>query len=468
LNAKILSVQTFTMFVVMALVTTCATAPITYFLYPPKYQIKIEAWRRGEIEWDSDESTVASLADKQRLVQFKKILINLRLDSMPAILTFMRLLSPPRSDDLQIHPAQTKSVTDNDSEPRKPDQAISVHGIRLITLSERPSSVMQVSEVDEFSAQDQLIRTFRSCGELFKIKSSGELDVVPETTFAETIVAKSREYNADLLLLPWGETGALSEVEERQSSGVADGEYASFLLETVQQSKTHSLAIFVPLEPELVGGEKDFRPGLSRTKSVASLWSVSGIKGFPRPARILGPTVRHIFCGLFGGPDDLAAMSLAIQAAEKGCTATIVRFAISAADTTAVSNSGMLDKDVMSSEIINPEVADREKRLFLAARATMDPETQSRIVFDLVTLPTATHDDASAACVERAKEDLDVLPKSAGGLVILGRNWGLRGLRATAGVGSGKTDSEKCLGPVGLAVVDAGLKGGLIVMRAAS
>jgi hypothetical protein len=55
LQAKILSTRTFTMFVVMALVTTFATTPIVSFLYPPSYQRKLELWKQGKIDWNGNQ-----------------------------------------------------------------------------------------------------------------------------------------------------------------------------------------------------------------------------------------------------------------------------------------------------------------------------------------------------------------------------------------------------------------------------
>src|ERR1700743_3387859 len=101
LQAKILSTRTFTMFVVMALVTTFMTTPLTRKLYPPEYQKKIEAWRRGEIDWDTgaplagtdDSSARDSLAfEKLQSTNMQRLLVYLRLDNMPTILAFMSIL----------------------------------------------------------------------------------------------------------------------------------------------------------------------------------------------------------------------------------------------------------------------------------------------------------------------------------------------------------------------------------------
>ena len=42
------------MFVVMALVTTVTTTPLTKLFYPTWYQKKVEKWRKGEIDWDGN------------------------------------------------------------------------------------------------------------------------------------------------------------------------------------------------------------------------------------------------------------------------------------------------------------------------------------------------------------------------------------------------------------------------------
>ena len=81
----------------MALVTTFATTPITAALYPPWYQRKLEAWKRGEIDWDSgapllDGSGVQEdsiTREKMESSRIKSLLIYLRLDNMPTLLAFV-------------------------------------------------------------------------------------------------------------------------------------------------------------------------------------------------------------------------------------------------------------------------------------------------------------------------------------------------------------------------------------------
>ena len=119
MNANILSTRTFTIFVVMALLTTFATTPIVSVLYPPWYQVKIAAWRRGEIDWDTGAPISPSDTDEstKRQASMKRVgrmLVYLRLDSMPTILNLLSLFG---SSSAAQNP--TRSTQDGEIEPAK-------------------------------------------------------------------------------------------------------------------------------------------------------------------------------------------------------------------------------------------------------------------------------------------------------------------------------------------------------------
>ncbi|KAK6463348.1 hypothetical protein DFJ63DRAFT_312667 [Scheffersomyces coipomensis] len=52
LNAGIISQKVFSMFIVMAVVTTFATTPLTLLVYPISYREKRDKFIKGEIKWD--------------------------------------------------------------------------------------------------------------------------------------------------------------------------------------------------------------------------------------------------------------------------------------------------------------------------------------------------------------------------------------------------------------------------------
>lgn len=207
LQAKILSTRTFTIFVVMALVTTFITTPLASALYPPSYQKKLEAWKRGEIDWDTGEPVVSdasSGAPPASHDKMHRLLVYFRFDNMPATLRLILLFGKPgSSDDEQSSSSHEKEVDRT--------RAVRVYGIRLAQLTDRDSSVMTVAQVKEVSSYDPLINTFRTAGQLNNVAVSGEVAVVPENRFAEALVSKSENMSADLLLIPWSKTGSLGD-----------------------------------------------------------------------------------------------------------------------------------------------------------------------------------------------------------------------------------------------------------------
>ena len=74
----------------MALITTFVTTPLTSALYPPWYQQKLQAWKRGEIDWESgapirsEHSSVDEEMHRQKREpsEIRSLLIYLRLDNM--------------------------------------------------------------------------------------------------------------------------------------------------------------------------------------------------------------------------------------------------------------------------------------------------------------------------------------------------------------------------------------------------
>jgi hypothetical protein len=90
----------------MALVTTVSTTPLTLSLYLLWYQKKLDAWKKGEIDWDGNrlvpkgggegESTPDHSIEKIQSAQVQRLLMYLRLLSLPSLFTFIALLGGNR------------------------------------------------------------------------------------------------------------------------------------------------------------------------------------------------------------------------------------------------------------------------------------------------------------------------------------------------------------------------------------
>lgn len=63
LNAGIISQRVYSMFVVMALVTTFLTTPLTLWVYPVWYREKVAKFRKGEINWDGTPVDNVEISD---------------------------------------------------------------------------------------------------------------------------------------------------------------------------------------------------------------------------------------------------------------------------------------------------------------------------------------------------------------------------------------------------------------------
>jgi hypothetical protein len=181
LQARILSTRTFTIFVIMALVTTFSTTPLTSLLYPPWYQRKLEAWKRGEIDWDTGKPTsdgvvgTASFeAEKAESAPVKKLLVYLRLDTMPTVLALVSLFGDRAEITSREHPSLV-GQEDLDASIVLPSRSVQVHGVRMVELNERGSTVMKVSEVEEYTVFDPVLNAFRVLGQMFNLAVSGEV-----------------------------------------------------------------------------------------------------------------------------------------------------------------------------------------------------------------------------------------------------------------------------------------------------
>ncbi|KAF2402883.1 hypothetical protein EJ06DRAFT_536405 [Trichodelitschia bisporula] len=444
LQAKILSPRTFTMFVVMALVTTFATTPLTSALYPPSYRRKVEAWKRGEIDWDTDKPLTAdeaastsaprdSLAyEKVASAQLRRVLVYLRLDNMPPLLAFMALLggTPPPASDV-VHPSRAPAVEpDTPGSPSKPPfRPIAAHGVRLLELTERNSSVMQVSESDEYTANDPLVGTFRTVCAMHALSASGEVAILPEDAFADALASRAETTAADMLLLPWPVTGSLPDVgltsPVRASPSPLDPRYEGF----VSEALTRTTCTVAVLLDRGFGGPGPARGALARSRSVRSIVSMAG-QAEQRPAVLRRG--HHVLVCYFGGPDDRAAVRVALQvAASAWVTVSVVRFVVKGGYFARGVEGGTPRTPVfpavpalVGSGVVGGDAEEADAAFFSTLAASLPTDLAARVVFDTV----QAEGMPVARVLERVEAEIGKgAGRGAGDLVVVGRNAGLEG-----------------------------------------
>ena len=60
---------------------------------------------------------------------------------------------------------------------------VRIHNLRLMELTERESSAMKVSEIEDYANRDPIIRAFGTFGQSKDIPIGGQIAVVPERSF---------------------------------------------------------------------------------------------------------------------------------------------------------------------------------------------------------------------------------------------------------------------------------------------
>ena len=327
LQANILSTRTFTIFVVMALLTTFATTPITTLLYPPWYQKKIAAWKRGEIEWDSSEdSTGAESAlapqDLPTNNRIGQLLVYLRLDNMPGLLNLVSLFGQEASESNHAGRNQETLLSSDEKSPASaPTLPVKAHGLRLLTLGDRDSSVMTVSEVEEHNKNDPVVNTWRIVGQLLRVGVSGEVATMVENRFAEAILTKSASISADLLLLPWSSSGSMGDTLEHVPANRAGTTQYVHFTKQILDAKAHNVGIFFPEGgPTTVVGGQAADKGLQLQRA----YSFTKVQAEIQPLPVKNKA-HQIILPYFGGDDDKFALMLVLQLCEKtGASAKVI------------------------------------------------------------------------------------------------------------------------------------------------
>lgn len=485
LQAKILSQRTFTIFVVMALITTCATTPLTTWLYPPWYQRKLELWKQGKIDWDgnllqhdddSDDRNEGDIAGTTGVA--KKILVYLRLDGLPSMFTMVSLFD--HNDGAQKNPyGPTTNETLLQDQPVVGNQVtmastvtlrrpLQIHALRLMELTERESSVMRVAEIEEFASRDPVIKAFGTFGQSRDVAVAGQIAVVPEHSFSGTLMSRAQDLKSDLLMVPWSETGTMSEYpslfDTRPGDPLANKAFATLASEIFEKAReTCHVGVVIdktvlcrpdPRSMESAAQERQVRQ-LSRTFTGVSLIDqMNSTVNFK-----LSDSGRHRLLALYrGSEDDLFAVRFGLQLARNP------RVDLKILNVPAAHDDGV-DEDEIE------EIHKGSAAIHATSRAhTMHQFEALRHSIPDTLVERVSIVDVAASGLEAVKTAI-AEPSAADTIVIVGRN---TSRHSTSGslmlAGSSSVDESRALGPLATSVIklvrETQLNVGLLVMQA--
>ncbi|KAK3350108.1 putative K(+)/H(+) antiporter protein [Lasiosphaeria hispida] len=476
-QAKILDERTFTMFVVMALVTTVATTPLTKALYPPWYQKKVEKWRRGETDWDgnpieSDSSRGGSL-DKLSETQIRRLLVYLRLDSLPGLFTFITLLGGDTNLKVAT-PMSESGAPGNEIQIKK--RPLEVHGLRIIELTDRTSSVMHVTEGEEFYSQrDPVVNAFRAFSQLHDLAVAGRVAVVPEDSYADTLMTQASEVSSDFALIPWGEYGSITEDQSvpfavNASERFRGTIHLDFIHQTLQKARsTCNAGIFID---NGFGGIKPAeRSELVRTTSAMS------IRSYRETAAALPVANKnhHIFFPFIGGVDDRVTLRIILQLAKNPhVTASIVRInwqtatpGVSVAEDSQPQDMSVSENSKNKKEV-EEDITAQDLGLLTTLQSSLPQELVGRVIFSEVDVTPGT---VVAEVLVLAQRTVGQTPKNAGDIVVLGRRHARLGDVIATEVSSssnynGSPDLKKTVGNLAEQLITVGVKASVLVIQA--
>lgn len=316
--------------------------------------------------------------------------------------------------------------------------------MRIVQLTARLGSVMTVSEADSLSTLDPVLNAFRVLGQLYNLAISGEVAVVPEDSYADSLVTRATEESSDLLLLPWTETGSLSEAPMVSKNTIErklrSDAYSTFISETVNGYRGAS-AVFV---------NRDFSGRLEQSPSALTqrLYAKTGRRGNITELPAVDRT-HHIFVPFFGGPDGQTAVQLALQlAANPQLTVTMVHYQLRNEDT--ASDEPQATTSLPEGKIRVSSSDHDSDTFFVTVQQSLPDALHARITFR-----TSISYDPVSDAVTDAGHEVGRNSLNGGDLIFLGRNIPLADSHAS-----------RCLGLVADLLLEQDVNASVVVVQA--
>lgn len=400
---------------------------------------------------------------KSDTTEIRRLLVYLRLDSLSALFTFVNLLGPDTTANTisKLHPRKSSRPGVEDEKPLR-GKPLQVHGLRMFELTERLSSVMNNSEVEDSTVKDPVVNAFHTFGQLNNVATSGEVQIVPTDSFAETLTSSATAQTSDLVLLPWSEAGTLGESGHFNSH---DGSQDKFISGSHSEFIKNFLAdapcnVAVLVNNGFGGHAKEAEtPKLHHAVTGLSNRSTPHLTTMPIQNRS-----HHIFFPFAGGPDDRVALRFVLRLAHNSnVTATILYVkpdpsatleddSVTPAPGTKTTTNVVAASVASSASASSPE---NDLTFFTTLRDSLPHDLSTRVSFETAEVGTDI--------VARAKADFEPCTQNAGNIFVAGRSNGSVPLRMT----SIAPEVRATLGAMAAAVVEARIGASVLVMRAA-
>ncbi|GAA6009345.1 hypothetical protein JCM11491_004281 [Sporobolomyces phaffii] len=203
LNAGVLNLEVFAMFVLMALITTFTTSPLTLAFYPVSYRRQLELERNALASSDRDTSPAASESDEHKPLSRFAIVLE-QIDHFGPIMDLVRLVK----GQAELTTAPDGSSTDVDLKGSPPPPStkafVSLAAFRLVALTERTSELLRAaSPIAALLRADVLSSLLRSFAAGLGIPVNSRLNILSEEQYSFQVSKWVEEEQSEMVVIPW-------------------------------------------------------------------------------------------------------------------------------------------------------------------------------------------------------------------------------------------------------------------------
>uniref|UniRef100_A0A915ITU1 Cation/H+ exchanger domain-containing protein n=1 Tax=Romanomermis culicivorax TaxID=13658 RepID=A0A915ITU1_ROMCU len=193
-DTHVINDRIFLIMVVMALVTTFMTTPIISVIYTPKHYGEPEHTVKAK---DRKLSRINSSESTNRFDHRKVSAVEILPDSIKEPMKMLIYL-----DDLEPVPSIARLIWLFKPE-RFEDNILSFSALKVLEPSERSSSVMIASQIDEAVKTDPALNMINLFGTLINVNTSSFVTMSSVEDIGEEVNHISNRENCSLIVLPW-------------------------------------------------------------------------------------------------------------------------------------------------------------------------------------------------------------------------------------------------------------------------
>ncbi|KAJ3414476.1 K(+)/H(+) antiporter [Chytridiales sp. JEL 0842] len=300
-QSQILEQKVYTILLVSVILTNFVTVPLVAFVYPKSLYAMMGGNNATAVVADDVKANVEVFDEKGALVESSaagdtlNVLAYLPgMQSVPTMMAFTDLL----------HHSHTTPL--------------SVTALRLVRLSDRPSTIMIANESESALKQDAAMSIFKTFGNLSRIRTEGVLSTSVIEEFPDQIVASASQLaetteGKTMIVLPWQDLH-----HNRHQQDSADAEESLRNLLTADVMRLCPLHISVAVLIDRGFGSANLRHPVGETGEFVSN-SEGGVSEATTSATAnaitahIDSNIQRVCVPFFGGADDREALLLALR-----------------------------------------------------------------------------------------------------------------------------------------------------------